>query len=139
MLSPQTTGNLQEQEDAAYRLTLQRTIDSLNSDVMELQKRTQEAEASNEHMAKEHTEKLQEMNEATAQAQVACDKLDDAELRATQAGTSVDKAHQVCASFSEHLAGRMLPAPMEAVQLPHPERPAFVHHPSCFLLSCKVP
>lgn len=98
-----TTGHLQEQEDAAYRLTLQRTIDSLNSDVMELQKRTQEAEASTERMAKEHSEKLQEMNEATAQAQVACDKLDDAELRATQAGTSVDKAHQVCASLSQHV------------------------------------
>lgn len=92
-----TPDQLQEQEDAAYRLTLQRTIDSLNSDVMELQKRTQAAEASTEYMATEHAEKLREMNEATAQAQIACDKLDDAELRATQAGVSVDKAHQVSA------------------------------------------
>lgn len=86
---------LQAQEDAAYRLTLQKTIDTLNSDVMELQKRTQEAEASTERMAEEHAGKLKEMNEATAEARIACDKLDDAELRASQAGVSVDKAHQV--------------------------------------------
>lgn len=69
---------------------------------MELQKRTQEAEASTERMAKEHAAKLQEMNEATTQSKVACDKLDDAELRAAQAGTSVDKAHQVSADLSDH-------------------------------------
>jgi hypothetical protein len=70
---------------------------------MELQKRTQEAEAATKRMANEHAQKLQEMNAATAQAQVACNKLDDAELRATQAGTSVDKAHQVCANFTPPL------------------------------------
>jgi hypothetical protein len=82
---------------------------------MELQKRTQDAEAATERMAKEHAEKLQEMNAATAEAQVACSKLDDAELRATQAAVSVDKAHQVCAKFTLPTKPSLLVSPC----LPH--------------------
>lgn len=87
---------LQLKEDEANRQTLQHTIESLNADIGRLQGRAQAAEQSMAGMAKQHDEAMEEMTAKTAAATEACEQLDDARHRASQAESSSEKALQVC-------------------------------------------
>lgn len=83
------------EEDEAHRRTLQQTIESLNADVGRLKGRAQAAEQSMAGMSKQHDEAMAEMTAKTAAATEACDQLEDARHRASQAESSAEKALQV--------------------------------------------
>eukprot|EP00892_Ulva_mutabilis_P009014 jgi/Ulvmu1/6485/UM003_0116.1 len=89
-----------QMEDEAHRRTLQQTIESLNADIGRLQGRSQAAEHSMAAMRQQHEEAMADMTAKTAEAAAACEELDEAKHRASQAEASSEKALQYVAKLS---------------------------------------
>jgi hypothetical protein len=87
--------SLQSKSDDEVRHNLEQMVSKLSDDVLNLQQRAQNAEASQKDMATEHTRAMQDMQKATVEGRHACSELADAHERAKKADAASERAQQV--------------------------------------------
>jgi hypothetical protein len=96
---------LQSEADDNIRHTLEQQVDKLNEDVMLLQERAKDAEASQQRMAEEHEMAMHDMQQATIEGRKACTQLADAHAHANRANADCARAQQVCLHVFRPLRG----------------------------------
>lgn len=86
---------MQSKIDEELRHTLEGQVEKLSEDVLELQQRARDAEASQQEMAEEHEHAMHDMQLATSEGRKACEELADAQASASKAGADCVRAQQV--------------------------------------------